>query len=242
MRVSISGAASVGKSTLIKYFLNKWAMYATPEKTYRDIIRENKMEHSSKTSEETQLMILDWMLLELKKYPKDSHVVYDRCPWDNLAYTLQGNMLGKISDEVTAATISLVRESMKDLDIIFWIKHNPQIKIVDDGLRDADESYIKNTDKIFKDLYDHYMEHLEDDIFYPKEDCPAIICVEEVFSTVDDRLMFIGEFLDNQGNLIETENSVLSMDSLESYDSLLKDLEKEKEADENIKKILKNLK
>lgn len=242
MRISISGAANTGKSTLVSYFLRRWPMYATPEKTYRDVIKENNLSHSSKTSSETQLMILDWMLLEMKKFPPKSKVLYDRCPLDNLVYTLQGNMRGQISDEVTAATIFLVRESMKDLDIIFWLKYNPNIKIVNDGLRDANEEYIKETDKIFSDLFEQYMENLENDIFYPKEDCPAIICLDETFSTIDDRMMFIGEFLDKDGNLIETENSVLSMENLETFEQLMGDQKKQQEADENIKNILKNLK
>lgn len=242
MRIAFSGCANSGKSTLVNYFLQKWPMYATPTRTYRDVIRENNLDHSSKTSEETQLMILDWMLLEMKKFPKSSRVIYDRCPWDNLVYTLQGNMRGQISDEVTAATISLVRESMKDLDIIFWLKYNSKIKIVNDGLRDADEEYIKETDKIFSDLFEQYMENLDNDIFYPKEDCPAIICLDETFSTIDDRLMFIGEFLDKDGNLIETDSSVLSMENLEMFEQLMGDQKKQQDADENIKKILKNLK
>lgn len=242
MRIAISGCANVGKSTLISYMKNRWPMYLSPEKTYRDIIKENNLSHSSNTSEETQLLILDWMMSEMKKYPKGSYVLYDRCPWDNLVYTLQGNVDGKISDEVTAATISFVRESMKDLDIIFWLKYNPAIKIVDDELRDTKESYILQTDKIFKDLFDHYMDNLEDDVFYPKEDCPAIICIDENFSTIDDRLSFIGEFLDRNGDLIETENSVLSMDNLQVFEQLIGDQQKQKEADENIKNILKNLK
>lgn len=242
MRISISGAANTGKTTLIEVFKRKWPMYSFPVKTYRDVIRENNLQHSSKTSAESQLMILDWMMSQQKSFPKGSKVIYDRCPLDNLAYTLQGNIRGLISDEVTAATISLVRESMKDLDIIFWIKYNPAIKIVEDGLRDTDIEYIKETDKIFSDLFDHYMENLDDDIFYPKEDCPAIIAIDEMFPTIDDRIMFIGEFLDANGNLIETESSVLSMENLEMYEQMLADQEKQKEADERLNKIINELK
>ena len=241
MRISFSGTANVGKSTLIDAFKRRWPMYVSPAKTYRDIIKENNLSHSSNTSSETQLMILNWMMEEQKKYPKDSKVVYDRCPWDNLAYTLQGNGKGIISDEVTAATISLVKESMKDLDIIFWIKHNPNIKIINDGLRDADEGYIKQTDQIFQALFDQYMENLEVDVFYPREDCPAIICIDNSFATVDDRLMFIGEFLDYKGDLIEGD-SILDPDNFEMLEQMVKDQEREQENEERINKIVKEFK
>ena len=231
MRISISGSANSGKSTLVKAFLNKWPMYSTPTKTYRDIIKENNLTHSSNTSDETQLLILDWMMQEQSKYPSGSKVIYDRCPLDNLAYTLHGNALGKISDETTAATISFVKEAMKDLDIIFWIKHNPNIKIVNDGLRDTSEDYIKQTDQIFQGLFDQYMENLEYDVFFPKDDCPAFICIDNQFVTIDDRLMFIGEFIDYKGELIEGD-SILDPDNLEFLENMLKDQEREFENDD----------
>lgn len=241
MRISFSGSANTGKSTLTKQFLNRWPMYSTPSKTYRDVIIENNLQHSSNTNEETQLLILDWMMAEQLKFPKGSKIVYDRSPWDNLAYTLYGNLNGIISDEVTAATISLVRESMRHLDIIFWIKYNDNIKIVNDNLRDTDPEYIKQTDAIFSQLFDHYMENLEDDVFYPKEDCPAIICIDENFSSIDDRLMFISEFIDKNGNLIETENSILDPSNAEFLENMLMDQTKQLKNEENIKQIIKGL-
>jgi len=241
MRISISGCAGSGKSTLLKAFLNRWPMYSTPSKTYRDVIKENNLSHSSNTNDETQLLILNWMMEEQTKYPKDSKVVYDRCPLDNLAYTLQGNALGKITDETTAATISFVKESMKDLDIIFWLKYNPTIKIVKDGLRDTNEDYIKQTDQIFQGLFDQYMENLEYDVFFPRDDCPAFICIDNSFSTVDDRLMFIGEFLDHKGDLIEGD-SLLDPDNLEFLENMLKDQERETENENRINKIISEFK
>jgi nicotinamide riboside kinase len=241
MRLAISGCANSGKSTLVKAFLNRWPMYTTPTKTYRDVIKDNNLDHSSNTNDESQLLILDWMMQEQKKYDKNSYVVYDRCPWDNLAYTLQGNALDKISDQTTAATISFVKESMKDLDIIFWLKYNPAIKVVADGLRDANGAYIKQTDQVFQGLFDQYMDNLEEDVFYPKNDCPAIVCIDEHFATIDDRLMFIGEFLDHKGDLIEGE-SMLSEENLTVLEGLLGDQGREKENEERINKIVKEFK
>jgi predicted ATPase len=85
MRLAISGTACVGKSTLLKAFLQRWPMYGTPLKTYRDVITENDLEHSSKTTEETQLLILDWMMTTQEKFKKEDNIIFDRCSWDNLA-------------------------------------------------------------------------------------------------------------------------------------------------------------
>jgi len=241
MRISISGCANSGKSTLVKAFLNKWPMYNTPSKTYRDVIKENNLGHSSNTSDDTQLAILNWMMEEQINYPSGSKVIYDRCPLDNLVYTLQGNALGKISDQTTAATISFVKESMKDIDIIFWLKHNPAIKIVDDALRDTNEDYIKQTDQLFQGLFDQYMENLEFDVFFPKDDCPAFICVDDTFSSIDDRLMFIGEFIDYKGDLIEGD-SLLDPNNLEFLEQMVKDQERETENESRINKIVSEFK
>lgn len=241
MRIAFSGTACVGKSTLLKSFLTKWPMYTTPSKTYRDILVENKLTHSSNTSDETQLTILNWMMEEQSKYPPKSKVVYDRCPLDNLVYTLHGNALGKISDETTAATISFVKESMRDLDVIFWIRYNPAIKIVDDGMRDTNLEYVKQTDAIFQGLFDQYMENLENDVFFPYEDCPAIICIDEHFSSVDDRLSFISEFLDYKGDLIEGD-SILDSSNLGLLEQMIKDQDREQENEDRINKIVSEFK
>jgi predicted ATPase len=221
MKISISGTSCTGKSTLLEAMLRRWPMYITPTMTYRDVIKEHKLSHSSVTNEETQLMILNWMLEEQDKYKKGQKVVYDRCPWDNLAYTLQGNMNNQISDSVTAATIDIVKASLKEIDIIFWLRHDPDIKIVDDGMRDTNLQFIKETDQIFADLYQQYAEHLETSPFYLMENCPAII--EVIGTSVDDRLNWIGEFIDEKGDLIETTQSILDPENADILEQLLKD-------------------
>jgi len=74
MRIAISGTACQGKSTLVKDFLEQWPSYTTPEKTYRDIIAENNLEHSSKTNKKTQWDILNFQIEELNKYRRDDQI------------------------------------------------------------------------------------------------------------------------------------------------------------------------
>jgi hypothetical protein len=188
-------------------------------------------------------MILDFMMKQLESFPKDANIVFDRSPWDNLAYTLQGNARGLISDEVCAATISLVRESLKNLDIIFWIKSDPKaIPIVSDGMRDSDPEYIAETDQIFSDLYHQYCENLESDIFYPKENCPAIIQMDTGCLTVDDRIWFIGEFIDYKGDLIETTDSILDPSNVDLLEQMLREQKNEISKDSQIQSLIDQIK
>lgn len=240
MRISFSGAASTGKSTLYKKALERWPMFGHPTKTYRDIIKEDGLDHSSMTNEETQLKILDWMMKTQEAAPEGSKVFYDRCTLDNLVYTLQANARGQISDEVTGAVISLVRESMRNLDIIFWIPFNDEIKIEDDGMRDTDLEYIKETDSIFSQMYDHYSNDIEDDVFFPKDDCPAIIPIEML--GIDDRLWFVGEFIDQSGNLIEADGNILSEENIELMQNMMSDQLSAQAADDSIINLMNSLK
>lgn len=240
MRIAISGCTSSGKSTLIEAFRRRWPMYTTPVRTYRDMIKEMGLDHSSLSNDETQLLILDFMMQEHEKYKLGDKVIFDRCPLDNLVYTLQGNADNKISDEVAGATISFVRESLKNLDIIFWIKRDPNIKVVQEGLREVNLEFIAETDKIFGDLFHQYSENLESDIFFPKEDVPALLQMEG--STVDDRLAYIGEFIDYKGDLIETENSILDPSNIDLLQEMLEDQQKATINEDQMKRVMENFK
>jgi hypothetical protein len=215
-------------------------MYTTPITDYRDLIREHNLSHSSNTSEETQLIILNWMMEEQKRLPKGSKQVFDRCPFDNLVYTLQANQNNLVSDAVTAASISLVRESLKDLDIIFWIKRDPRIKIVQEGLREVNEEFIAQSDNIFADLFHQYCENLESDIFFPKDDCPALIQIEGI--TPQDRLDFVAEFIDYKGDLIETETSILDPKNADLLEQMLGEQKGEMANEAHLKQIMKQFK
>ena len=240
MRISLSGASNVGKTTLLNSFLRRWNNYETPARTYRDVLREEKLAHSSDTTEITQLKILQWMLDEQDKHPKGSRTVYDRCPWDALAYTLQANEANKISDEVTAAVIDIVKASLKNVDIIFWLKYDPNIKIVSNGVREVDTKFIQKTDEIFSDLYQQYANHLEDSPFYLAEDCPAIVPVEGL--TVDDRIAWIGEFINAKGDLIVTESSILAPENVDLMEQMLKEQGDWVEKDNQYKNLTQQIK
>ena len=50
MRIAFSGTGNSGKTTLVKSFLYNWKTYSTPDKTYRDLIEEEDLLHSSQTT------------------------------------------------------------------------------------------------------------------------------------------------------------------------------------------------
>ena len=196
MRIAISGTACQGKSTYIQDMKTAWPSFIIPEKSYRDILAED---HSKETNEETQWAILDFMLEDLQQYRKGDTVLFDRCPLDNIVYSMWANGKGKISDEFISKCIPLVFESMKLLDIIFFIpitKH-AEVEIEENGTRETDEDYITEIDHIFKAMYQQWLQ--PDSPFFPKDDRPAMI---EIFGNRQERLQMTSLYVDTDGTAV----------------------------------------
>jgi predicted ATPase len=220
MRIAISGCQNSGKTTLLTNILQVWSQYVTPEKTYRDLIKDKQLPHSSLASKDTQLDILSFMIEQMGDYKKGSKVVYDRCPIDNLVYTLWCHDKGIDGFDKTFVdqTISLVKESMRSLDIIFLLRYDGSIKIVDDGLRDTNLDYIKEIDNIFDVLYQQYYHNLEADIFFPKDDSP---CVIPLPASGQQRIDIISEYLTPTGELYGDEESIFNPNKLTELEALV---------------------
>lgn len=208
MRLAISGTAGQGKTTLIKDFLAVWPMYSSPTKSYRDVLIEKNLQHSSRTSEQTQQCILDFMVEQLKETSKDDNIIFDRCPLDNLVYSLWMNSKDNtaISDEFIAKCIKKMQQSMKYIDIIFWIPYSAAIPVVQDGLRDADVEYIKEIDALFEEIYMQSV-YNPDFSLLPKGDRPPIITLT---GTRENRIMQIADYVDLQGSVVEPDEQFMS--------------------------------
>lgn len=247
MRIAISGSANLGKSTLIKDFLQEWPNYGFEVKTYRDVLNEKGLPHSKQTTKESQKAILDYMTETLKEFKDGDKVIFDRCPLDNLVYSMwaMSQEDNDIDEDFIDECIPLVREALINLDIIFFIpmtKHN-KIEVEDDGFRETDETYIKEIDSFFKVLQRHYHEHPQDNPFFPRDDSPALI---EVFGSREERIQMIKLYLDNDGDLIggDGQSDIFTPENLDMMEKLLKDQQvSKKEEDETKKQIeaIKNL-
>ena len=245
MRIAVCGSANLGKSTLIQDFLQEWDMYGFEKETNRDIIVNKELKHSKETNKETQRAILDYMCDTLKQFNQGDKVIFDRCPLDNLVYSLWACDKGvsDIDEEFISECIPLVREALKNLDIIFFIprtKLNP--KIEDDGMREVDEEYIKEIDTLFKMLQLQYQQHPQDNPFFPRDDSPALI---EVFGSRLERMQMIRLYLDADGDLIGGDGStsdIFNPENLDMMEQILKEQNLAKEEEEEVKKQLEAIK
>ena len=206
MRLAISGTAAQGKTTLLNAFLKHWDMYTTPEKSYRSVLKDDT--HSKSTNKETQWAILNHMIDQLEKYDKDDFVIFDRCPLDNLVYSLWAHHkgVGDVDDMFVEKCIPIVRESMKLLDIIFIvpITNVAQNQIEDDGIRETDVEYISEIDNFFKALYNNW--NSEDTRFFPKENRAALI---EIFGTTDERIKMLEFYINDKGGMYGEDETLV---------------------------------
>jgi predicted ATPase len=209
MKIAISGTANSGKTTLLKDFLNTWPNYVTPTKTYRDLLKERNLGHSDKTSEETQQLILDFMINQLEENKDQTHIIYDRCPIDCLVYTVQASEDGLVSDDFVTDMILKIRNSLHLLDVIFVLPYDERIPIQNNGVRNTDVEYIKRIDSIFQSLVHQYFTDFEANIFFPVENCPGIVPLE-----ASNKLLQIKGILNKDGDLYSPEDDIQAQKDL----------------------------
>ena len=216
-RISVSGTACQGKSTLIKDMCARWQQLSTPEKTYRDVIKEKGLTINKDGTAENQKIILDALVDQLMVDYKGKKVVLDRCPLDNLVYTLWLNAKSpeKMPDEAVSKTIDIVRESMKMLDVVFFIPLTSvhKVPIVGDKLRETDPEYIEEIDNIFKAVI--HTQKLGVGKFFPLDNCPPII---EVFGDRETRIKMLELYIDDNCEFVGCDDSVINQLALQAND------------------------
>jgi hypothetical protein len=223
MRIAISGSACQGKSTLIDDIIKRWPMYKRSEESYRKIIKAENIPLNKEVTEEGQLKILNCLINDIQKTSKDDYILFDRCPLDNLVYSLWANSKDsqKISDEFIKTCIPLIKETMHSLDIIFFTpitKFSPIPKEARET-RNIEEEYIKEIDNIFKAI-EHSYTRTGASPFFPDEDRPPII---EVFGTREERIAMIELYVNPQGDAVIEETSVLDSNNLDLISKLMGD-------------------
>lgn len=235
MRIAISAAQSTGKTQLIEVFKQYWPMYVTPAKTYRDLIKDKNLSINEKGNLESQKIIRDALIDQAIDNSGEKYIIHDRCILDSLAYSLwmaESGLLenadisrGRVSDFI-AETLLLSRETIKLYDVIFYLPVDPEQPINDKENRSNDEKYRLEMDEIFYGLYDAYRTG-DDSIFdFNKNNdknnlgTPPII---ELPYKLQDRIDLLKMYINDNGDLLETEKSVLSdIAEMELPNSLLK--------------------
>lgn len=211
MRIAISGAHCTGKSTLIDEFIKQWPMYKRPEKTYRDIIKEKKLDINMSGNKESQRAILNALVDEAQaaSTSDQKHIIFDRCPVDNIVYTLwhYAKDTEGFTPEFVMTCKDIAALSLKHYDLIFYVPARKEIPITPREGRELDESYREEIDNIFESLVNSYEKNTG--AFFPKEDCPAVIRLE---GPPDMRIAQMKLYVKENGNCFgEADGSLIDV-------------------------------
>lgn len=185
--VAISGAQNTGKSTIVKTLIERYPdIFWTPERTYRDIIKERGLVINQQGSFESQKLIMEFLIDQLFDVCKITSkiVLLDRSILDCHVYS----KYLFYNKKITLDEFNQLDHLYKQVNYILWditsifIRFNPNIKVVDDKLRDTDLDYIKVIDYIFKEEYTKTQSEIEIDNFYITIDDRINVIVNTILS------------------------------------------------------------
>lgn len=209
MRIGISGTQCIGKSTLITDFLANWNMYSTPERSYRDVLREKGLDCNQKTNPETQTIILNHLCDQVMYTQRLDNIIIDRTPYDALVYSMWAHSKGieGFDEAFIQGQIELAREAASFFDVIFYIPivEGHDVKIVPDGLRDTDPEFRVEIDNIFSAIFKTYF--TQSGPFFKFDDCPAVI---ELFGTPEERIAMMKLYVNKDGVAYGEEDSLVT--------------------------------
>jgi hypothetical protein len=159
------------------------------------------------------------MVDQLRTYGKKDNIIYDRCPVDNLVYTLYGYAHGddadddNITEEFVLKSAAALKEALRMIDLILFIpitsQDNINIESNLEGKGDLDVSYAKEIDHIFKALYKEWDKRGSPYVDF--EDKPHVV---EVFGTPEERIELAKLYIDVTGEAFG-EGQIIKPDELE---------------------------
>jgi hypothetical protein len=209
MRIGISGTQNIGKSTVIADFLKAWDMYDTPEKTYRDILKEKGLDCNQETTPETQTIVLNHICDSVMFSQRLDNLITDRTPYDALAYSLWAHSKGitGFDEAFIQGQIDLAREAASFYDVIFHIPivKGHDVKIIEDDLRDTDPEFRIEMDNIFSAIFSTYF--TQTGPFFKFDDCPAVI---ELFGSREERMEMLKLYVNKDGVAYGEEESLVA--------------------------------
>jgi hypothetical protein len=221
MRIAISGTACQGKTTFINDFIKYWPAYNRSQESYRKVLKDEKLNINKKVDKDGQWKILNCLIDDIQKTEKGDKVLFDRCPLDNLVYSLwsEEKQTSDIDKEFINKCIPLVQESMRAIDIIFFIPitRAAPVKLEIKENREIDKEFIEEVDNIFKAIARNLMSNGVCP-FMKEDDRPPMI---EVFGNPEQRIEMCKLYIDNQGDLIDEGKSILDSDNLSKMEQLL---------------------
>lgn len=146
MRIGITGAQSVGKTTLLNalrsepYFKN----YSICDEVTREI-RNMGFDINEAGSDLTQILIMQKHIVNIFMH---ENMLTDRTSLDGLVYTTHLYLTGKVSLETADKVKNIYMKTIQAYDHLFYIP--PEFELVSDGVRSDNKDYRDSIVDIFE--------------------------------------------------------------------------------------------
>mgnify|MGYP003645321023 CR=1 FL=1 len=160
MLVSMTGAQSSGKTTLLNYFNNETTFKEThrtwnvvPEVTRKLKRNGFKINDDHDNYTDTQIAILVDHLNNIFSYSanQDMSTILDRCIIDGYIYTRYFRMEGKVNEFTDLMFSKMLNRYIKKYDRIFYASPY-DVSLIHDGERSTSESFRNKIIKLYEEL------------------------------------------------------------------------------------------
>lgn len=155
MIIALMGTQCVGKTTTLRGFLDRHPEYAESKTSYRDFIKEKGLKINREGNCESQRIILDLMVDDFRQSRGRNDIIIDRTVMDAFIYGLW-HFINNIKDSGYSKPqileqFEIMFRELEGYDHIFFIPlaKNDNIPVIADGLRDTDEEYRWEIDRLF---------------------------------------------------------------------------------------------
>lgn len=211
MRICVSGAASMGKTTFIKDFLKNWPSYKFSGNTYRDLVKDKNLPLNKEGTKESQELILNCIMDEIMKYKQEDNIIHDRGTIDNLVYSLwlRAKDKGNIDEHFIQRTFQLVKQSMFFYDVIFYIPYDDKFQNIEEREnRETDKTYNLELDNFFKAINGMYYE--KNTQLFPFNDDSGVPALIEIFGSRQERVELAKLYIAPDGNQFSEKDSLIA--------------------------------
>jgi hypothetical protein len=160
VRIAVSGAHSLGKSTLVNDWVSAYPDFNREEEPYRVLGLNGpyQIDFREKSTRLQNGIQLFYNIGRVLRYTDPTrHVIFDRGPIDYIAYSqyTANQRTTDIDDAFIETMLPAVRESLENLDFIAFVPKSEKwtVQMEDDGIRPVDHAYRDDVDTIFKEIY-----------------------------------------------------------------------------------------
>ena len=208
-KVVIIGTQCVGKTTLITDFKEKWPVFESPTKSYRDLVKKKKLPLNKEATKESQEEILNFLIDEAMTNYGKKKMIFDRTPLDNLVYSLYlfDKGLGGIDEAFIDKCVALVRNAMCSYSVIFYLPFCAEndVLLTASPNRDIDPVYRSEIGHIFEGIYKAW-EKGKGSRFFNHDDTPPII---PLFGSRSERIAMISLYINDKGDMYGEDESIV---------------------------------